>query len=63
MITMGIVWVLDIKKVAYELSGPFAKVGPPQADNGSNKPPENFRKKNVFFNSFDLNKLYIYGSF
>ena len=37
LITMKIVWVLDVKKVAYELSCPFAKVGAPQADNDSSK--------------------------
>ena len=40
MKTMRIVWVLDVKKVAYELSGPFA----PQADNDSSSPPEDFHK-------------------
>ena len=41
---MNIVWALDVKKVAYELPGPFAKVGTPQADNGSSDPPETFHK-------------------
>ena len=40
---MRIVWVLDVKKVANELSGPFAKAGAPQADNDSSNPPEIFQ--------------------
>ena len=31
---------MDVKKVANELSGPFAKVGAPQADNDSSNAPE-----------------------
>ena len=42
IINMGIVWVLDAKKVAYELSTPLAKVGAPQADNDSCHPYEHF---------------------
>ena len=41
---MKIVWVSDVKKVAYELPGPFAKVEAPQADNDSSIPPEIFDK-------------------
>ena len=33
MTTNKVVWVFDVKKLAYELSGIFAKVGVPQADN------------------------------
>ena len=47
MVSMRIIWALDAKKIAYELSGSFAKVGAPQADNESSKPPKNFNK-NVF---------------
>ena len=43
MITMKIVWVTH-EKVANELSGPFAKVGTPQADNDYSNPPANFHK-------------------
>ena len=50
-------WVLDVKKVAYELSGPFAKVGAPQADNDSSKPPEMFHKK-VFLTKFFVEIYY-----
>ena len=35
---------MDIKKIAYELSAPFANVEAPQADNGSSKPPKTFTK-------------------
>ena len=60
MITMRIVWVLDVKKVANELSSPFAKVGAPRSDNDNSNPPENFHK-NVFpAKSFDWNTLYSY---
>ena len=45
LITMRIVWVLDVKKVVYELSGPFARVGAPQADNDSSNRSESFIKK------------------
>ena len=43
---------LDVMKVAYELSGPFAEVGAPQADNGSSNPPGNFHK------NFSLDKSF-----
>ena len=62
---MRIVWVLDVKRVSNELSGPLAKVGASQADNDSSNPPETFHK-NVFlaksYNWSILNscrKLYI----
>ena len=42
MKTMEIVRLLDVKKVAYELPGPFAKVGAPHAGNDSSSFPENF---------------------
>ena len=38
--------MLEVKKI--ELSGPFAKVGPPPADNDSSNPSENVHKKTVF---------------
>ena len=47
MITLRIVCVLSVKKVANELSGSFAKVGAPQADNNSSNLPKIFHK-NVF---------------
>ena len=60
MITMRTVCVLDVKKITYELSAPFVKVGAPQAHNDSSNPPENF-KYNVFLaKSFYLNTLYSY---
>ena len=42
------VCVLDVNKVSYELSGPFAEVAAPQADNDNSNLPEIFRI-NVFF--------------
>ena len=59
MIIRG-VWVLDGKKVAFELSDPFAKVEAPQADNDSSNPPEIFHKKFFFALSYDWNILYSY---
>ena len=51
---------MDVKKVANELSGPFAKVGAPQADNDSGNPSEMFHK-NVFLTKiFDWTTLYSY---
>ena len=44
---MTFVWVFDVKKVAYDLSGLFAKVRIPQADNDTNNPPKIFHR-NVF---------------
>ena len=44
MINMRIVWLFDIKKIAYELTGSFAKVRAPQADKDSIN-PENLHKK------------------
>ena len=41
---MRIVRVLDVKKVAYDLSCPFSKGGAPEADNDSNNPHESFYK-------------------
>ena len=60
MITMGIVWVLDVKRVAFELSGSYAKVELPQADNDSRNSPENFQKKVFLTKSFEWNILYSY---
>ena len=60
VIYMWNVWVLDVKIVANEMSGPFTKVGAQQADNDSGKPLEFFHK-NVFLDkSFDWNSLYSY---
>ena len=58
MIKMRIVSVLDVKKVAYRMSGPFAKVWAPQADNDSSKTPETFHKNVFLAESFDWNTLY-----
>ena len=57
MITKRILWVLGVKKVAYKLSGPFAKIGAPQADNDSNNHPEIFHKNVFLAKSFYLNIL------
>ena len=38
MIIMMTAWILYVKKVAYEMSGHFAKVWAPQADNDSGNP-------------------------
>ena len=56
MKTMSIVWILDVKKVANELSGPFA----PQADNDSSNHPGDFHKTLFFAERFDWNWLTIY---
>ena len=53
---MRIVWVLDVKNVAYELSGPSVKVGASQADSDSSN-PENFHKNFYHAESFDWNIL------
>ena len=42
MIAMRIVCVLNVMKVAYEISGPFAEVRAPQTDNDSSDRTENF---------------------
>ena len=42
MTNMRIVCVLNVRKVAYEMSGRFAEVRAPQADNDSSNPTENF---------------------
>ena len=44
MIITGFMWVFDVKKVAYELSGHFAKFGDPQADINNSNTPEMFHK-------------------
>ena len=45
MMTMRNVSVLDVKKLAsYELSGLFAKIGAPHADNDRSSSPEDFNK-------------------
>ena len=59
MITMRILRVLDVEKVAYELSGSFARVGAPQADNDT-KGPEDFHKNIFLVKTFDLHLLYSY---
>ena len=59
MITMRIVYVLDVKKVVDELSCSFVKVGPPQADNNSSNPSEIFHN-NVILDKFLLEVYYIY---
>ena len=60
MIAMRFVWVLDDKKVTYELSGPIAKVGAPEADNDSSNPPENVHKMVFLLKIFDWNILHSY---
>ena len=51
MITMSIMGVFEVKKVGYEMSGHFAKVGAPQAQ----------ADNNVFHTKrFDLNLLFSY---
>ena len=52
-IAMRIVRVMDVKKVAYELSSPFANVGAPHAENGCSNLPENFHKHVFPAGSFD----------
>ena len=60
MITMRIVWVLYVKKVANELPYPFAKVRAPQADIDSSNPPEILHTNDFLAKSFDWNKQYSY---
>ena len=45
--------VLDFKKVAYEVSGPFGKVGALLAGNYSISPPEDFHRKVFLTKIFD----------
>ena len=52
MITMTTVLVLEVMKVAYALSGPFAKVGAPQAENDNSNPPEILHIHVFLFKSF-----------
>ena len=58
IIIIRIVRVLDVKEVAYELSGPFSKVGASQADNDSSHPPENFNRNVFLAKIFDFIILY-----
>ena len=44
---MRSLWVLNVKKLAYEMSGPVAKVEAPQAGNDSINPHGKFYR-NVF---------------
>ena len=48
-----LMWVLDVKIVAHELSGPFVNVWAPKTDNDSSYPPENIHKK-FFMDNFLL---------
>ena len=63
MITMKTVWILNVKKVSNELSGPFAKVRALQADKDSRNPPEIFHKDIFLAKSFDWNTLYCFRKF
>ena len=56
MVIMSVVRVMNVKKVAYELIGNFAKVGAPQAANYISNPPENFYK--TFFSLKVLIEIY-----
>ena len=56
MLTLWVGRVLDVKKVAYELSGPCAKVGAPQGDSDSSN-PENLHKNVFLTKNFVLNIL------
>ena len=40
------------------MSGPFAKIWAPHAENDSSKPPENFRETAIPTKSFDWITLY-----
>ena len=53
MITMRIVLVLDVKKVAYELYGSHAKLEVPQAGNDSRNSPVFFYKNVLPAKNFD----------
>ena len=58
MKTKRIIQILVVKKVTYELTGPVAKIGAPQADNDSSDPPEIFHKNVFLTKTFDLIILY-----
>ena len=60
ILTLSIAWVLDFEKVAYELSGSFAKVRTPPANNNSSSPSEDYHKNIFLDKSFDWNILYRY---
>ena len=53
---------MDVKKIAYELSGPFAKVGAPKADKDISNLFQNFQKNVFVAKSFDSNIRYSYRS-
>ena len=52
---MRTAWVLDVNRVAIELSDPFAKVGAPQADNKSSNSQDCFHKNVFLATNFDWN--------
>ena len=49
---------MGVKKEAYELSGPFNKVGAPEADSDSSNPLEKFHESIFLVKNCDLNILY-----
>ena len=55
MITIVIVWVLDVKNVAYKLSAPSVKVRAPQEYSDSIKPSEIFHMNIFIAKIFDWN--------
>ena len=58
MITIWIVWALEVNKLAYQLSDFFAKVGTPQAHNDSRNLPKNIHKNIFLLKNFDWSILY-----
>ena len=42
--TVWILWILDVKKVEYDLSGPFAEVEGSETDIDGSNPSEIFQK-------------------
>ena len=55
---MRTVRVLDVKKVAYDLPGPFPKGGASDADNGNSNQPETFHKNVFLVSLFYLFNIY-----
>ena len=63
MTNMRIVCVLNVRKVAYEMSGRFAEVRAPQADNDSSNHPEMYHENVFLAKSFDWNTLFRFRKF
>ena len=60
MITIAIVWVLEVKKVVFEIPGIFAEIAAPEAENYNRNPPKKIHKNLFMFRFLDWNILYSY---